>query len=161
MQKSGFHRFSRTHLTFFWAGHHHFDLASQVLVSTDEGILDGQHSGRIGQIVYCSVTVSLFVQYLSRNAIYVEATNPADNQIEKQITNLIMRRTTFFLISFFCCCQHCARIGVTGFFQQFVQTSNSVHKLTMLQNLMQIINHILEVQFSRLNITQINLQHCI
>ena len=96
MQKRGFHRFSRTHLTFFWAGHHHFDLASQVLVSTDEGILDVQHSGRIGQ----TVSPSLYL-YMSRNAIYVEATNPADNQIEKQITNLIMRRPTFFLISFF------------------------------------------------------------
>ena len=96
MQKSGFHRFSRTHLTFFWPGHHHFDLASQVLVSTDEGILDVQHSGRIGQ----TVSPSLYL-FMSRNAIYVEATNPADNQIEKQITNLIMRRPTFFLISFF------------------------------------------------------------
>ena len=144
MQKRGFHRFSRTHLTFFWAGHHHFDLASQVLVSTDEGILDVQHSGRIGQ----TVSPSLYL-FMSRNAIYVEATNPADNQIEKQIKIWLWDG------------QHCARIGVTGFCQQFVQTSNSVHKLAMLQNLMQIINHILEVQFSRLNTTQINLHHCI
>ena len=49
----------RAHLTFFRAGHHH--LASQVLlVSTDEGILDGQHCGQ-----HCGRTVNI----LSRQAI--------------------------------------------------------------------------------------------
>ena len=37
LQISGFHTFSPTHLTFFLAGHYY--LASQGLVSTDEGMI--------------------------------------------------------------------------------------------------------------------------